>query len=79
VTKYAEIWMEIKRTGSAEVTVSKDAARRILNGVKKIKTAENTARRYAGLVGWSKLVITSVPLSDTRLRVKMELLYLTKL
>lgn len=77
--KYDAVWNEIKHVGWAEVTVSKEASRRILNGIKLAKTTENVARRQAGLVGWSKLVITKSVISSTQLKIRLELLYSTRL
>lgn len=74
---YDPIWAEIKKAGYVEVTVSKDSARTLEDGVKRVKTAENTARRMAGLVGWSKLVITRTSLSASRMKIRFELLYRT--
>ena len=79
MSRYDIIWNEIKQTGRAQVTVSKEAARSIENGVKRVKTAENVARRRVGLVGWSKLVVTRYEISSTHLRIEFELLYLTAL
>lgn len=61
------------------MTVSKEHARTVEDGVKRVKTAENVARRQAGLVGWSKLVITRQDLSSTMVRIDFSLLYLTAL
>jgi hypothetical protein len=77
--KYDAVWNEIKQTGRAEVTVSKEASRRILQGIKLAKTTENVARRQAGLVGWSKLVITRETISGTMEKITLTLLYNTKL
>ena len=79
MANYNAVWHQIKTTGSAEVTVSNEFARTLENGVKRVKTAENVARRMAGLVGWSKLIVTRTQLSSTRVRIKFELLYLTAL
>jgi hypothetical protein len=79
MSNYDAVWNTIKTTGSAEVTVSKAFARTLENGVKRVKTAENVARRLAGLVGWSKLVVTRTELSDHRVKIRFELLYLTAL
>lgn len=79
MSHYDAVWNQIKTTGSAEVTVSKEFARTLENGVKRVKTAENVARRMAGLVGWSKLVVTRVNISSTTVKIKFELLYLTAL
>ncbi len=79
MSRYDLIWNEIKKHGYVELTVTKASARPVLNGIKRIKTAENVARRLAGLVGWSKLVITQTELSSTHLRIRLELLYRTDL
>lgn len=79
MSRYDLIWNEIKKHGYVELTVTKASARPVLNGIKRIKTAENVARRMAGLVGWSKLVITRTELSATHLRIRLELLYRTDL
>jgi len=79
MSQYDAVWNQIKTTGSAEVTVSKEFARTLENGVKRVKTAENVARRMAGLVGWSKLVVTRTSISSTTVKIRFELLYLTAL
>lgn len=73
------IWSAIKKAGSAEVTVSKAHARTVEDGVKRVKTAENVARRMTGLVGWSKLVIKRESLSATHIKISFTLLYRTDL
>jgi hypothetical protein len=78
-SQYHAIWNAIKQTGSASITVSKDHARTVEDGVKRVKTAENVARRQAGLVGWSKLVIQRTSLSSTHIRIDFSLLYITAL
>lgn len=77
--KYEPVWNELKAAGKVEITVSKEATRRILNGIKLAKTTENVARRQAGLVGWSKLVIVETPLSDRMVKITLSFLYSTKL
>jgi len=79
LSQYDTIWNQIKHTGNAEVVVSISFARTLEDGVKRVKTAENTARRLAGLVGWSKLTIQREQLSATRVKIKFALLYLTAL
>jgi hypothetical protein len=78
-TNYFAVWDRIKKTGSADITVSKEHARTVENGVKRIKTAENVARRQAGLVGWSKLVVSRQEISKTHVKIQFKLLYLTAL
>ena len=79
MSKYDSIWGEIKEKGYVEITVSKEGSRTIEQGVLRVKTAENTARRMAGLIGWSKLVIYRTSLSPTRLKIRFSLLYRTDL
>ena len=77
MSRYDAIWNEIKRAGYVEITVSRDAARTVEQGIKRVKTAENVARRLAGLIGWSKLVVTRTVLSSTHIKIRLELLYRT--
>lgn len=79
MSQYDAVWLSLKQTGFAEVTVSTENARTVEDGVKRVKTAENTARRYAGLIGWSKLVIKREKLSSTRMKLTFSFLYSTKL
>lgn len=79
MSRYAVIWHEIKLKGYAEVTVSKEAAPALEDNVKHIKSAENTAVKAVGGLGWSKLVLTRTKLSETMLRIRFELLYRTDL
>ncbi len=79
LANYVAVWNEIKKVGSAEITVHKDRVRTVEDGIKHAKSAENVARRMAGLVGWSKLIITRHTISATHVRIRFELLYLTSL
>ena len=79
MSDYHAIWATLKKHGYAEVTVHKGNARALENGVKRVKTAENTARRLAGLIGWSKLVVKRTELSEHRIKIRFEFLYLTAL
>lgn len=72
---YDSVWNEIKKAGSAQVTVSKAHARTVEDGVKRIKSAENVACKMVGLPGWSKLVITRESLSATHCKITFSLLY----
>lgn len=78
-SQYQSIWNTLKTNEWAEVTVSKDNARTMIDGVKRVKALENTARRSVGLMGWSKMVIMQTKLSDRYIKVRFELLYSTKL
>ena len=79
MSQYDSVWHTIKHVGSATVTVSKAHARTVEDGVKRVKTSENVSRRLAGLVGWSKLIITRTDISPTHVKIKFELLYSTQL
>jgi len=65
---YREVWNTVKAEGSASIVVSKDAAKK-----------ENVARRHAGLMYWSKFVITRQSLSDSMVKITFTLLYESKL
>ena len=79
MSQYDSVWAAIKHVGSATVTVSKAHARTVEDGVKRVKTAENTARTRVGLVGWSKLVIKREDISATMTKITFSLLYRTDL
>jgi len=79
LSRYDLIWNEIKKHGYVELTVTKASARPVWNGIKRVKTAENVARRMAGLVGWSKLVLRQEELSSTHIKLRISLLYRTDL
>jgi hypothetical protein len=79
MSQYDSVWATIKHAGSATVTVSKAHARTVEDGVKRVKTAENTARTRVGLVGWSKLVIKREDISVTMTKITFTLLYRTDL
>lgn len=78
-SQYQSIWNTLKTNEWAEVTVSKDNARTMIDGVKRVKALENTARRSVGLMGWSKMVIIQQEISGLYIKVRFELLYSTKL
>ncbi len=75
--RYVPIWNRIKAEGKVEITVSKDAARTVENGVKEAKTIENVARRKMGMIGWSKLVVKRETISDNYIKITFTLLYST--
>jgi hypothetical protein len=77
--QYQSTWNAIKTTGKASVTVSREHARTVTAGVIEIKSDENRLRKMAGLMGWSKLVIKTTRLSDTRVRIDFSLAYSTNL
>lgn len=77
--QYTSTWNEIKRTGKASVTVSKEHARTMIAGVVETKCDENAVRKMAGLVRYSKLVIKKKNISATHVRVDFSLAYLTNL
>lgn len=52
---YGPVWQQIKSTLSAEVTVSEDNMRTLIQGVRRTKCAENAGRSKLGLIPWAKL------------------------
>lgn len=76
---YREVWNTVKSEGSASIVVSKVAAKKITLGILQAKAKENVARRHAGLMYWSKFVITRQSLSDTQIKITFTLLYESKL
>lgn len=81
--KYASIWNEIKANSVASVTVSRDLAPTLIQGVKRTKCAENAGRSGlgAGLIPWAPLVIEKELLSERTgmMRVTFRLEYSTTL
>lgn len=77
--KYDSIWQTLKETGRAEVVVGVEAVSLVVTGVRDAKYRESYARKKAGLIAWSKMVITKEKLSDTRVKVTFEFVYSTKL
>lgn len=77
--KYTAIWQQIKQHGYAEITVSAGYAATVIQGVKRTKSIENTARRLTSKIGWSKLMVTTTKLSDHRTKVRFQLIYPTNL
>lgn len=76
---YIPAWTTLKTTGKLELTVSKAAMKKVLYGIKLEKCIENVARRQAGLVGWSKLVVVKEPISSTMYKITLTFLYSTAL
>lgn len=80
--KYTSIWQEIKANQAATVTVSRENAATLIQGVKRTKCAENAGRGKlgAGLIPWSKLEIETELLSERTgmLKVTFRLIYNTR-
>lgn len=78
---YQDIWDTIKTELHAEITVHKDHAPTVIQGVKRTKCAENAHRSSVGLIPWSKLVIRQETLSETlgMIKVTFKLLYDTRI
>ena len=78
---YQEIWETIKVELQAEITVSKDRAPTVIQGVKRTKCAENAHRSSVGLIPWSKLIIAQELLSQRTgmVKVTFKLLYDTRI
>lgn len=52
---YGSIWNQVKAQQWAEVTVSKDNLRTLIQGVRRTKCAENAGRSKLGLIPWAKM------------------------
>jgi hypothetical protein len=76
---YKEVWTEVKRSGSASIVVSKEAAKKITLGILQAKAKENVARKHAGLLYWSKFIIHRTPLNDTMIKITFTLCYESRL
>ena len=53
----SNVWEELKRSGSATITVSGDYRRTIIQAVKKVKSAENVCRPMTGAAKYGALKI----------------------
>lgn len=77
---YGPIWEKIKVEQKAEVTTGKDRAATIIQGVKKVKSEENAARKAVGIVSWSKLGIKVESLDSIgTVKITFWLIYDTRL
>lgn len=79
LAEYREVWNTIKSTGQASITVSNEASVTIITGVIHAKARENRARKYSGLMYWSKLGIKRTQINAKMQRVEFSLIYQTKL
>jgi len=67
----SNVWEELKRSGSATITVSGDYRRTIIQAVKKVKSAENVCRPLAGAPKYGALKIEQALISDKPERWKV--------
>lgn len=77
--RYDSIWETLKQTGRAEVVVSKEAVNLVVTGVRDAKYRESYARKKAGLIAWSRMVVQRDTLSATRVKLTFTFAYSTKL
>lgn len=59
--RYASIWSQLKKTGKAIVRCKPAKIRTIVQGVKKVKSTENTINRSLGLKTYGELEIKRFP------------------
>lgn len=77
---YQEVWNKIKVNMQAEITVSKDRASTVIQGVKRTKSLDNAHRGSVGLIPFSKLVIRQEDLNFRgMIKITFRLLYDTRL
>lgn len=77
--EYRQVWNKLKAEGKASITVSNVAMKNTINGILKIKAAENVRRKNLGMMYWSKLVITKTAVTPHMTRVDFSFLYSTKI
>lgn len=63
---YAPIWEELKRNGTADVTVSESNLETVKQAIKKVKSSENVTRRPMGFAPFGRLEFTTTCLSEER-------------
>jgi hypothetical protein len=76
---YQDIWNAVKSTGKAEVVVSKDHARTLIQGVRRTKSYENGLKRRVGKVRWAKMWTEVKELGQGKVKVTFTLSYETRL
>lgn len=73
--QYKQIWNKIKTNLKAEVTVSKEYAPTLIQGVIRTKCADNVGRHGVGLISFARMKIKREEISGTMLKVTFELGY----
>ena len=76
---YKGIWDAVKANGSAEVVVSKDHARTLIQGVRRTKSFENGLKYKAKKIRFPKLWTTIKELGQGKVKVTFTLSYETRL
>lgn len=76
---YADIWNAVKATGKAEVVVSEDHARTLIQGVRRTKSYENGLKRKARKIRFAKLWTKREQLGQGRVKITFTLSYETRL
>lgn len=67
--KYSKAWQKLKQDGRLEITVNAVAVKRVLNGIKKEKSADNIATKAIGDKGWTKLRFQAIVLSESMRKI----------
>lgn len=67
----SNVWEELKRSGSATITVSGDYRRTIIQAVKKVKSAENVCRPLTGAPKYGALKIEQTQICSSPERWKV--------
>jgi len=76
---YQDIWDAVKATGKAEVVVSKDHARTLIQGVRRTKSYENGLKRKVKKIRYPKMWTTKEELGQGRVKITFTLSYETRL
>jgi hypothetical protein len=76
---YKGIWDAVKSTGKAEVVVSKDHARTLIQGVRRTKSYENGLKYRAKKIRFPKLWTEVKELGQEKVKVTFTLSYETRL
>jgi hypothetical protein len=73
--KYTDIWNTIKATHRAEVTVSKENAATVIQGVKRTKCVENGVLKAMDQFPFPKITYRVEKLSEKIVKITFELPY----
>jgi hypothetical protein len=69
--KYRQVWIEIKNNLTADITISRDLAPTVVQGIKRIKCEENVSRKSLGLIPFSRMFITEEVISESKGLIKI--------
>ena len=76
---YGPIWEAVKGTGKAEITVSKDHAPTVIQGVRRTKSYENGLKRKVKKPRFPKLWVKAEELGGGYVKITFTLSYETRL